>query len=109
MRAIKEHFEAVAAERRAAGDAAAGGAAPAPEEEARVLPEAVVGAAALGKIEEVTSWLDGGGHVDARGGETQLTLLMIASTNGHERLVVLLLARGAAVNLVMGWMVIPAT
>ena len=43
----------------------------------------------------VKAWLEGGGHVDAREGTYQNTLLMIAGGSGHARLVKLLLARGA--------------
>ena len=43
-------------------------------------------------------WLDGGGRADAtceRGGVSGITLLMIAASNGHERLVELLLRHPA--------------
>ena len=47
----------------------------------------------------LAAWLDGGGDVDAREAENQLTLLLLASFRGRERVVVLLLARGAALDL----------
>ncbi len=48
------------------------------------------------------AWLDGGGRVDAtftREGVSGLTLLMGAAGHGQERVVKLLLRRGAEINL----------
>ena len=57
-----------------------------------------------GNLEEVITWLDDGGHVDARIYQPsspihQSTLLTLASNQGHEPIVEMLLKRGAAVDL----------
>ena len=52
--------------------------------------------------EAALAWLDGGGRVDAtceRGQASGITLLMAAASRGHERVVELLLQRGAEINL----------
>ena len=64
----------------------------------------VMVAAGTGDEAAVAAWLDGGGRVDATfdapGGSARgLTMLMVASTQGQERLVETLLRRGAAVDL----------
>ena len=70
-----------------------------------VLPDTIIDtietgkAAGRGDEAVVLAWLDGGGHVDARHSEMQGTLLMTASVMGHERLVIRLLGKGAAVDL----------
>ena len=51
------------------------------------------------------AWLEGGGPVDAtceRGQASGITLLMAAASRGHERVVELLLQRGAEINLQSG-------
>ena len=48
------------------------------------------------------AWLEDGGRADAtceRGGVSGVTLLMFAARKGHERVVELLLQRGAEINL----------
>uniref|UniRef100_A0A7S3AMN0 Uncharacterized protein n=1 Tax=Haptolina ericina TaxID=156174 RepID=A0A7S3AMN0_9EUKA len=55
--------------------------------------------AAGGGCDEVVAWLDDSGHVDARWSEHKVSLIMIASSKGHERLFDLLQRRGANVNL----------
>ena len=68
---------------------------------AAAAPEAVVAAAERGEEEAVLAWLEGGGGVNAtyeRDGVTGLTLLVGAVMYGHERLVDLLLRRGADIN-----------
>ncbi len=76
------------------------------------IPELVVGAAQgyyaavlaakRGEEEAVLAWLDGGRRADAtyeRDGVSGITLLMLAANCGHERVVELLLRRGAEINL----------
>ena len=63
--------------------------------------DAALVAAERGEEEAVLAWLEGGGRADAtyeRGGVSGLTLLMGAAGNGHERVVELLLQRGAEIN-----------
>ena len=62
----------------------------------------VVLAAERGEEAPLLAWLAGGGRVDAtyeRGGVSGITLLMFAAIHGHERMVELLLQRGAEANL----------
>ena len=64
--------------------------------------DAAVLAAEGGEEEAVLAWLEGGGRADATYGRDEvsgLTLLMGAARYGRERLVDLLLQRGAKVNL----------
>ena len=64
--------------------------------------DAAVLAAERGEEAAVLAWLDGGGRADAtyeRRGVSGITLLMGAAHQGHERVVELLLRRGAKVNL----------
>ena len=42
------------------------------------LPFSIHAAATSGKVDVVLDWLDGGGQIDARGGELEITLLMLA-------------------------------
>ncbi|EOD41873.1 hypothetical protein EMIHUDRAFT_431850 [Emiliania huxleyi CCMP1516] len=67
------------------------------------VPEEIAEAARQGEEAALLAWLDGGGRVDAnftlRGCE-RCTLLMTAARQGHERVVELLLQRGAEVNVV---------
>ena len=61
----------------------------------------VVAAAERGDEKAVLAWLEGVGRVDAtyeRGGVSGLTVLILAAANGHERVVELLLRRGAEIN-----------
>ena len=65
------------------------------------VSDQVVKAAKRGDEAEVLAWLDSGGRVDAmyeRDGVSGFTLLMDAAYYGHERVVELLLQRGAEVN-----------
>ena len=50
-------------------------------------------------VASVVKWLDGGGHVDARDRDFNQTLLIMASNTGQERLVNVLLSRGARTDL----------
>ena len=68
-------------------------------QEVEELPASIVGAAGFGEEATVLVWLDGGGRIDARSPGKKYTLLMIASGQGHWRLVELLLRRGASVDL----------
>ena len=64
--------------------------------------DAAVLATERGEEEAVLAWLDGGGWVDAtyqRGQASGLTLLIGAAAHGHERVVELLIRRGAELNL----------
>ena len=69
------------------------------------LPLRIILEAGEGNNEVVAAWLDGGRRrVDATydlpdGSSRGRTLLMHASANGHERLVEMLLQRGAALDL----------
>ena len=58
-------------------------------------------AARAGNIGVLRDWLKMGGQANARetDGETYFTLLTIAASNGHERVVELLLRHGAEINL----------
>ena len=62
------------------------------------LPTEIGDAAALGNDEEVASWLDGGGHIDAEEDLDHTTLLINASFHGRESLVRMLLSRGAYID-----------
>ena len=69
-----------------------------------VLTKEMMVNAFQGNLEAVTAWLDDGGHVDARIHEPespihQSSLLTLASNQGHQPIVKMLLARGAAVDL----------
>ena len=69
---------------------------------AAAVSDEVVAAAERGEEEAVLAWLEGGGRVDAtyeRGEASGLTLLMGAAVHGHERVVELLLQRGAEINV----------
>ena len=66
------------------------------------VSDAVVAAAGRGDETVVLAWLDGGGRANAtyeRGEASGLTLLMGAAAHGHERVVELLIRRGAEINL----------
>ena len=71
-----------------------------PAADAREAPPNVVKAARAGNIGVLRDWLKIGGQANARetDGETYFTLLTIAATNGHERVVELLLRHGAKIN-----------
>ena len=65
---------------------------------ARVVEALVAG---RGDEAAVLAWLDSGGRVNATCGEGEMsgvTVLMLAAGNGHERVVELLLQRGAEIN-----------
>ena len=73
-------------------------------EKALVARARVVEALGAGRGDEaaVLAWLDCGGRVNATCGEGEMsgvTVLMLAAGNGHERVVDLLLQRGAEINL----------
>lgn len=68
------------------------------------LPDEIAAAAEAGDAAAVARWLDGDAarmpvRIDAREGQAKETLLMIASIEGHELLVTLLIGRGAALDL----------
>jgi len=66
------------------------------------VSDQVVEAAKRGEEAAVLAWLDSGGRADAtyeRGKVSGFTLLIAAARYGHERVVDLLLQRGAEVNL----------
>jgi len=63
------------------------------------LPEGVFESAEEGDAQGVAAWLDEGGGVDARCGEYDETLLIVAAAGGQEAMVRMLLQRGASVNL----------
>ena len=73
------------------------------------LPDDLLSAAGKGDEVPITTWLDNGGNVNARGEHRRIaswdirhcgiTLLMEASLHGNEKLVSMLLDRGAAVQL----------
>uniref|UniRef100_A0A7S3AT81 Uncharacterized protein n=1 Tax=Haptolina ericina TaxID=156174 RepID=A0A7S3AT81_9EUKA len=73
------------------------------------LPDDLLSAAGKGDEVPITTWLDSGGIVNARGEHRPIaswdirhcgiTLLMEASLHGNEKLVSMLLDRGAAVQL----------
>ena len=83
--------------------ATAGGVQPAEAAETiAVMWAGILQSAFLGDAEAVLAWLDGGGRVNEgfSGGERDgVTLLMGAAVNGHERVVDILLQRGADANL----------
>ena len=65
------------------------------------VSDEVVAAAGRGDEEAVLAWLNSGGRANAtyeQGGVSGLTLLMLAAIQGHERVVDLLLQRGAEIN-----------
>ena len=72
---------------------------------ARAAPAKVVAAARRGDDAAVLAWLDGGGQADAtyaynnQIGQSELSLLMAAASQGHERVVELLLRRGAEIDM----------
>ena len=71
-----------------------------PASGARIYPESVEQQADAGNVPAVLSWLDGGGHVDARSSSDHgYTLLMCASEVGEAPLVEALLARRAYVDM----------
>ena len=83
------------------GKAAAGASAAASSGSLGSLPAKAAKAAVEGDEGALLSWLDSGGRVNATGGAGNLsgtTTLMLAASNGHERVVELLLQRGAEVN-----------
>jgi len=96
VRALEEHAEAaMSAPTRPVSPALA------VEEGGAVLPPEVVSAVADSEEPALLEWLGGGGRVNAtyeEGDATGLTLLMTAATYGHERLIDLLLQRGAAID-----------
>ena len=63
------------------------------------LPGCIATAAYQGDVAAVRAWLDGSGHPDARQRKCGGTLLMGASAGGHELLLVMLLGRGASLDL----------
>jgi hypothetical protein len=69
-----------------------------------VLPSATYETVAIGDKAAVVTWLDGGGHVDARNEMHGCTLLMGVAAWGHEHLVELLLEAGAQVNSPSTWL-----
>ena len=66
---------------------------------AQPLPKAMSDAAAGGGVAQLTKWLKKGGKVDATLSDTKLTLLMVASQEGQDKVVELLLLRGASLEL----------
>ena len=73
----------------------------APADESGEPPAAVCAAAAAGDDAAVREWLDSGGRVEAVvkwDGPSGATLLCVAARHGNERLVALLLERGALPN-----------
>ena len=76
---------------------------------ARAAPAKVVAAARRGDDAAVLAWLDGGGRADATyghhlsdgwwSGQSDLSLVMAAASQSHERVVDLLIQRGADVDL----------
>ena len=68
------------------------------------LPLSVVGGLSGDRADAVTTWLEGGGHVDARAslleGVCGITMLMLACTKGYESVVEKLLEHNASPNLV---------
>jgi len=72
---------------------------------AGAAPAKVVAAARRGDDAAVLAWLDGGGRADAtyayndQIGRSELSLLMAAASRGHERVVEVLLQRGAEIDV----------
>ncbi len=62
------------------------------------MEERLIDAASRGDYDGVISLLDGGGDVNCKNGDGWSPLLL-ASGNGHERVVSLLIERGAQVNI----------
>ena len=66
------------------------------------LPEAAFQAAGRGEEAALLAWLDSGGQVNAtcrKGAVSSITALLVAAGNGQERVVDLLIQRGAEVDL----------
>ena len=69
------------------------------EEAANAPFDTAAKAAAVGGLAAVEAWLEGAGHVDAREGKKEATLLMVASGAGQEKMVELLVGRGADLDV----------
>ena len=72
--------------------------------QSRAVTAEVIAAAGRGDDAAVLAWLDGGGRVDAtyaddQSGQSELSLLMVAAQLGSERVVDLLLRRGAEIDM----------
>ena len=106
---VRQHIAEVAASRRealaggAGGDpsveAAAGARAAASSGSLFSLPTEVAGAAVRGDEAALLTWLDSGGRVDATCGDNCFTAPMLAAGAGVERVVDMLLRRGAEADL----------